>query len=86
MYYATTTDQDGEVFTIKKTIGALGEHFQRNLEAFGGNPNEEYIIYRGKPSTKGFLGYYTLNNGVLRKKKNPHSLEALLGSVFTTTD
>jgi len=84
MYYATTTDQDGKVFTIKKTLGELGNHFQRNLEAFGGNPDAEYIVYRGKPSNKTFVGYYTLRNGVLRKKQNVHSLEALLGSVFTT--
>ena len=41
MYYATTTDQDGEVFTLKKTMGELGDHFRRNLEVFGGNPNAE---------------------------------------------
>ncbi len=85
MYYATTTGQDGEAFTIKKTMGELGEHFQRNLDGLGGDPNAEYIVYRGKPSNKTFVGYYTLRNGVLRKKKNLHSLEALLGSVFTTT-
>lgn len=85
MYYATTTDQDGEVFTIKRTLAELGDHFQRNLKAFGGNPNAEYIVYRGKPSNKTFVGYYTLRNGVLRKRKqNVNSLEALLGSVFTT--
>ena len=86
MYYASKAESNGKVFIIKKTMGELSDHFRRNLEVFGGNPNAEYIIYRGKPSTKGFLGYYTLNNGVLRKKKNLHSLEALLGSVFTTTD
>jgi hypothetical protein len=85
MYYASKAESNGKVFIIKKTMGELGDHFRRNLEVFGGNPNAEYIIYRGKPSNKTFLGYYTLNNGVLRKKKNLHSLEALLGSVFTTT-
>lgn len=86
MYYASKTESNGKVFIIKKTMGELGEHFQKNLEVFGGDPDAEYVIYRGKPSTKAFLGYYTLRNGVLRKKKNLHSLEALLGSVFTTTD
>lgn len=85
MYYASKTESNGKVFTIKRTLGELGEHFQKNLEAFGGDPDTEYVIYRGKPSNKTFLGYYTLTNGVLRKKKNLHSLEALLGSVFTTT-
>jgi|TARA_B100001094_G_scaffold7224_2_gene6479 hypothetical protein len=79
MYYATTTDQDGEVFTIKKTLGELGNHFQRNLEAFGGNPDAEYIVYRGKPGNRTFQGYYTLNNGRLKKKPPVNSVEALLG-------
>jgi hypothetical protein len=79
MYYATTTSQDGEAFTIKKTMGELGEHFQRNLEAFGGNPDAEYIVYRGKPGNRTFQGYYTLNNGRLKKKPPVNSVEALLG-------
>ena len=36
MYYASTTNADGQAFTIKKTMGELGKHYQRNLEAFGG--------------------------------------------------
>ena len=36
MYYASTTNADGQAITIKKTMGELGKHYQRNLEAFGG--------------------------------------------------
>lgn len=79
MYYATTMDQDGSVFTIKRTLGELGEHFQKNLEVFGGDPDAEYVIYRGKPGSRTFKGYYTLNNGRLKKKPPVNSVEALLG-------
>jgi hypothetical protein len=83
MYYASTVDADGQVFIIKKTMKELGKHYQRNLEAFGGNADAEYIVFRGKPSNKTYQGHYTLHNGRLKKK--PSLLETLLGSVFTTT-
>jgi hypothetical protein len=84
MYYASTADADGQIFIIKKTMKELGKHYQRNLEAFGGNANAEYIVFRGKPSNKTYQGHYTLHNGRLKKK--PSILETLLDSIFITTD
>jgi len=78
MYYASETEC-GRVFIMKKTIRELGEHFQKNLKAFGGNPDAEYVVYRGKPGKRAFKGYYTLNNGSLKKKPPVNSVEVLLG-------
>jgi len=69
MYYANKSESSGKVFIIKKTMGELSEHFQKNLEVFGGDPDAEYVIYRGKPSNKTFLGYYTLTMECSGKRK-----------------
>ena len=71
MYYSTRCVSNGNrlaIYTLKKTLGELAKHYQKNLEVFGGNPNQEYMVFKGKPDKKTFLGFYVLKYGKLKKK------------------
>jgi hypothetical protein len=71
MYYSTEAESNGSglaIYSKEKTIRELGKYYQKNLEVFGGNPNQEYMVFKGKPDKKTFLGFYVLENGKLKKK------------------
>ena len=73
MYYSTEAESNGNGLTIynkKKTIRELGKYYQKCFDAFGGNVNREYMVFKGKPDKKTFLGFYVLENGKLKKKKS----------------
>ena len=72
MYYSAKSDSGVGgliIYSKEKTIKSLGEYYQKCFDYFGGNANQEYIVFKGKPDQKTFLGFYVLENGKLKKKK-----------------
>ena len=73
MYYSAKSDSGVGgliIYSKEKTIKALGKYYQKCFDSFGGNANQEYMVFKGKPDKKTFLGFYVLENGKLKKKKS----------------
>ncbi|MAO21975.1 MAG: hypothetical protein CMJ25_14610 [Phycisphaerae bacterium] len=73
MYYSAKSDSGVGgliIYSKEKTIKSLGKYYQKCFDSFGGNANQEYIVFKGKPNQKTFLGFYVLESGKLKKKKS----------------
>tara|TARA_R110000824_G_C15001502_1_gene656282 strand:- start:370 stop:603 length:234 start_codon:yes stop_codon:yes gene_type:complete len=71
MYYSAKSDSGVNgliIYSKEKTLRALGEYFQKCFDSFGGNMNQQYIVFKGKPDKKTFKGFYVLDSGKLKKK------------------
>lgn len=82
MYYATPVNENYGGFNVYvrgKTIKALGELYRRS---YADKPNQEFVVYRGKPLPQNFHGYYSFKDGKF-KSTGHMSLESLLGEVFS---
>lgn len=83
MFYAAPYNETsyGQItcYVMKRTIKEIGEYFK---ESHGVDPNQEFIVYRGKPSNvKNYHAHYYFKDGKFIKK--PMMLEQLLTDIFS---